>query len=48
MKHILLLGGDTRALYGLIRFFHGAGVAVSVADCGIRSIAASTALARYV
>lgn len=47
MKHILLLGGDTRALYGLIRFFNGAGVAVSVADCGIRSIAATTKLARY-
>lgn len=48
MKQLLLLGGDTRALYGLIRFFHGAGVSVSVADCGIRSIVAATGLARYV
>lgn len=47
MKRVLLLGGDTRALYGLVRFFHAAKVEVTVGDCGIRSIVTATRLARY-
>ena len=48
MKRILLLGGDSRSLYGLIQFFYRSNVEVFIADCGVRSIVSSSRLAQYV
>lgn len=48
MNRVLLLGGDTRALYALISFFNAKGVSVYIGDCGIRSVLSATKLANYV